>query len=343
MIPLISLLRKDFEVIMAAGGNARLVIKNAFPDLQCCSLPGMKITYPGSNFMKGALTIIPSFLFHTLREYLRTRRLVEEIKPDIIISDNRYGVFNKRSLSIIITHQLFVCIPGVFKIFSPAVSYALKKACYFFDECWIPDIPGEYSLSGMLSGPALKMDKCFYTGWLSHFSTLKNLSSDADGKQWRIIAVISGPEPQRSIFEEILTKQLSAAEFPSLMVCGLPENSHIPPTQSGNLKKIPYLKTGELLDAINRSGTVICRSGYSSVADMATLGKRAIFIPTPGQPEQEYLAGRLKQKGWYYSEEQGNFDLLRALEFSEKYRFPDPGNKRDLLEGLIQKLKNQKR
>ncbi len=343
MIPLISLLKKDFEVITAAGGNARLVIKDAFPDLKCYNLPGMKITYPDSNFMKGAIKRIPGFLFHSVREFFLARRLVKTLKPDIIISDNRYGVFNKRAFSIIITHQLFVFIPGKLKVFRSAISYALNKACNFFDECWIPDIPGKYSLSGLISQPALKKEKYFHTGWLSHFSIFKNIPSHTEKKVWRVIAIISGPEPQRSIFEDILTKQLSPAEFPSLMVSGLPAKNKVSPTQSGNLKKIPYMKTGELLHAINRSETVICRSGYSSVADMATLGKRAIFIPTPGQPEQEYLAGRLKQKGWYYSEKQGNFDLLRALELSEEYSFPAPGYNPGLLAGLIEKLKNHER
>ena len=70
---------------------------------------------------------------------------------------------------------------------------------------------------------------------------------------------------------------------------------------------------------ILNSIVVISRPGYSSIMDLTTLGKRAIFIPTPGQTEQEYLARYLKDKKIYFSMEQDEFDLFYALEMSNNY------------------------
>lgn len=53
----------------------------------------------------------------------------------------------------------------------------------------------------------------------------------------------------------------------------------------------------DLETTINSSKLIISRSGYTTIMDLAKLNKRAIFIPTPGQYEQLYLADILsKQK-----------------------------------------------
>ncbi len=342
MMPLITFLKRDFQVIVAAGGNARSVIIYSFPELQCLSLPGMKISYSGKNILKRLFAIAPLFIYHSVKEHFLFRKIVDQIEPDIIISDNRYGIFSRKKFSILITHQLFVSLPQGMKFLQPAVSCLLRKAGYFFNECWIPDIPGNYSLSGSLSAPAGLTGKYFHAGWLSHFSVIKYSSTAGVTQKWQVIAIISGPEPQRSALESILANQLSSAPFRSLMVCGRPSKMNHSVIRWGNLEKVPYMNAGELLHAISRSGTVICRSGYSSIADIATIGKKAIFIPTPGQPEQEYLARRLEGKGWYYYEKQDSFNLIRALARSEKYVFPASGRKISLLADLIKRLKYQK-
>jgi len=57
------------------------------------------------------------------------------------------------------------------------------------------------------------------------------------------------------------------------------------------------LTTENLNDVINQSELIISRSGYSTILDLASLGKKAFFIPTPGQTEQEYLAKKFQLKG----------------------------------------------
>ena len=48
-----------------------------------------------------------------------------------------------------------------------------------------------------------------------------------------------------------------------------------------------HLRADELNNAIAESDLIICRSGYSTIMDLIKMQKKAIFIPTPGQTEQE--------------------------------------------------------
>ena len=70
----------------------------------------------------------------------------------------------------------------------------------------------------------------------------------------------------------------------------------------------------ELEQTFNESEIVLCRSGYTTVMDLAQLGKKAFFIPTPGQYEQEYLAKKLKKEGLVPYKKQDKFKIVHLLE-----------------------------
>jgi len=53
--------------------------------------------------------------------------------------------------------------------------------------------------------------------------------------------------------------------------------------------------------------------------DLAKLGKRAIFIPTPGQTEQEYLSRRLMNNRVAFSMNQDKFNLSYAINQSKGF------------------------
>jgi len=74
------------------------------------------------------------------------------------------------------------------------------------------------------------------------------------------------------------------------------------------------MNSSELETAFNQSKAVLCRSGYTTIMDLAQLGKKAFFIPTPGQYEQEYLAKKLKKKGLVPSCKQGSFKTAHLLQ-----------------------------
>jgi UDP-N-acetylglucosamine:LPS N-acetylglucosamine transferase len=56
------------------------------------------------------------------------------------------------------------------------------------------------------------------------------------------------------------------------------------------------MQSAELEKTINESKLILCRSGYTTIMDLAKLGKKAFFIPTPGQFEQEYLAKKFQEE-----------------------------------------------
>jgi hypothetical protein len=48
--------------------------------------------------------------------------------------------------------------------------------------------------------------------------------------------------------------------------------------------------------------------------ELAELGRKALFIPTPGQTEQEYLARYYEERGYFHSVSQFKLDLPHDLE-----------------------------
>src|SRR4030095_5633573 len=118
---------------------------------------------------------------------------------------------------------------------------------------------------------------------------------------------------QRTNFEQLVTKQLSALEGNFAIVCGKPGDMEKPSIEN-NLTIIPFTTRSELSELLNQTEIVISRSGYTTLMDLAKTGHRAILCPTPGQYEQVYLADRLAGLGQCIYERQENLNLSRALE-----------------------------
>lgn len=70
-----------------------------------------------------------------------------------------------------------------------------------------------------------------------------------------------------------------------------------------------------------KAGFVIGRSGYSTIMDIAALKKKSILVPTPGQTEQEYLAGYLMKKQFAFCTDQKNFSLLKNIEEAGRFEY----------------------
>ena len=67
-----------------------------------------------------------------------------------------------------------------------------------------------------------------------------------------------------------------------------------------------HLPSGDISALLSQAGTIICRSGYTMLMDLAALNKKALLIPTPGQTEQEYLASYMVKCGRHISLSQNN-------------------------------------
>jgi len=72
---------------------------------------------------------------------------------------------------------------------------------------------------------------------------------------------------------------------------------------------VNYMLAEQLQLAFSESEVILSRSGYSTIMDLAKLEKKAFFIPTPGQFEQEYLANRMDELNIAPFADQDNFEL----------------------------------
>jgi UDP-N-acetylglucosamine:LPS N-acetylglucosamine transferase len=106
-----------------------------------------------------------------------------------------------------------------------------------------------------------------------------------------------------------------------------------------NCRVYDHLAAAELEPLIRRSAIVLSRPGYSTVMDLVRLGRRAIFVPTPGQTEQEYLGSYLSQRGLGCCLPQRQFSLPAALAAARSFpfRFPEEQSN-DLLKTAIAEL-----
>jgi hypothetical protein len=264
-------------------------------------------------------------------EHEEIESIVWQDGMEIVLSDNRYGCWSTTVPSVMITHQLNIPAP---RLLSRTVNFVNRLLIGKFQTCWVPDWEGEDSLAGDLSvsnGLPVK-----YIGPLSRFQVLASTATRKEPKKYEILALVSGPEPQRKIFEKLLRVQLKKRGRPALLVCGLPDESIR--RVEGLTEEVSHLPSAELNRAILESEMVISRPGYSTIMDLARLGKKAIFIPTPGQTEQEYLGYSLMAKKIALCVRQDAFDLERALKQSLYYDGFEPDRDDQLLQNALDAL-----
>jgi uncharacterized protein (TIGR00661 family) len=268
------------------------------------------------------------------KEHTELEKIIEENNIDIVFSDNRYGCRSKKAYSVFMTHQLNIQAPENFKWTESLILAKNKKYISAFNECWIPDFEREENLSGKLSHPA-KLENIKYIGPLSRFtfSENKNISEE----KYDLMVICSGPEPQRTIFEELLTKEVLKTNLKAILVKGITETEKQIELKK-NLKVISHADAKEMQSLIESSALIISRPGYSSIMDLVVLGKKAIFIPTPGQTEQEYLAAYYGEKKYFFSVSQNNFSLQDAISNSEKYSGLKISPISDFLKHAVQSL-----
>ena len=319
-IPIIrQLLKSGHKITLAGNGRSLVLLEKEFPLLKTIELQGFSPSYPKSGKMLlHLLLLLPKFIFSILREHQQLSNVLSTNSFDVIISDNRYGLFNKKIRSVIITHQVMIKLPNWLKLAEYPIYVVSRFMISRFNECWIPDTLGIPGLSGDLSHKyTLPRNACF-VGPLTRFSGSGYFETNCSG-EIRITAIISGPEPQRSLFEELITKQLSDLNLTSTILSGRPDFGKTVDSV-GCLTIISHLETHELEQIIAVSTLVICRSGYSSIMDLAAMGSKALFVPTPGQTEQIYLAELHQQLGIALWRPQDKLNLKIDIPEALKYK-----------------------
>ena len=301
-IPVIKrLMARGFRVIVASEANILHLLQQEIPYLETDYFPGAKITYaPGNNQVWALLRQLPSALAWLNREKKITRHLVNKYKPIAIISDNRYGVRHSKVKSILITHQLMLKMPAGWSALERPFHWLVKHLVSKFDHCWIPDLPQPHSLAGDLTHKYPLPKNAKLVGPLSRFMDPiqpNKLSDQVIIKQAELLVLLSGPEPQRTILEEILQKKVADEKIKTIMVTGKP-GTNPEPSQNQFLQKHSHIESEQIQSLIINTPSVLCRSGYSTLMDLWFLNREAILIPTPGQTEQEYLSQYHRHKGY---------------------------------------------
>jgi UDP-N-acetylglucosamine:LPS N-acetylglucosamine transferase len=269
---------------------------------------------------------------------------------DMIVSDNRFGFYHKQVPSVFITHQLnlqmhFAWATRLFQ----KIQYAwLKK----YTACWIPDIEGENNLSGVLANPKHKPSiPLWYMGCLSRLidtpidNTSDNSSAvhSATNNKNVFLGIVSGPEPQRTVLENLLWKAGNKLNIPFVVIAGTPskEQPNKIIAENKNATLYAHLAAPDLVKEIKRADYIICRGGYTTLMELIPFDKKLIFIPTPGQTEQMYLGKLWEEKNWALCYAQENFKLNFALEEAKSFHFKQAPFKAfsiEALEAAIKKL-----
>jgi uncharacterized protein (TIGR00661 family) len=307
------LLEKNCQVVIAGSGESLALLRAEFPLLDTFSIPGYNPVYPRSGSMVWKMiTQIPKFISVIKSEHSAIEKLILSEQIDLIISDNRYGCWSTLTPCVFITHQNNILMPKRFGWLSGMVNKLNEKYIRKYSSCWIPDFPGDNALVGQLISFG-KLDPRMNVEYIGNLSRFK-LSVKVE-KKYDVAAIFSGPEPQRTLFENKVLNQLRASKLNYIIVRGKVSSSD----SLKDPRVIDFLTSHDLQQLIESSEIILARSGYSTIMDLAALRKKAIFIPTPGQTEQEYLARELMKKQIAFSMPQENFDLSFALENARNY------------------------
>jgi hypothetical protein len=288
-VPLIRQLQKDNTIILGVTALTKLIYDEEFPELKQLQLPSYQIEYSSllPLWLKLGLDS-PRITGVIISEHSALDKIIDEHKIDTIISDNRFGLYNKRTHNIFITHQVFLKSP----IFNLAAQSLNKTYILKFDELWVPDFENLWEgLSGELSHGEHYHKNVKYIGPLSR---LKDADSPTLQKNYDALVLLSGPEPLRTDLENLLLEKLKGTEKKIAFVRGAKKQSN---NTNENIEIFDIPSKEKLKGLILGSKKIICRSGYSTLMDLYVLGKKdLILIPTPGQTEQEYLAKYWEEK-----------------------------------------------
>lgn len=306
------------EVIIAADGAIKELLQKEFPGLEFINIKGYKIRYSHKRawFNVKLFSQFPKLLIRIRAEKRWLKQAVEKYKIDAVVSDNRLGMSCSGIPSIYITHQLLI------KTGNSYTDRLAQKIHYHYinkyNTCWVPDWMGNNNLAGELSHPdKLPAIPVTYIGPLSRFE------KSVEQIKYDCCFILSGPEPQRSIFENIILKDVVSYNCKAIIVRGLPQQAVLPEMSNPFIEIKNHLAAAELCKLMLQSKTVISRCGYSTIMDLVKLQKNAVLIPTPGQTEQEYLAAYLGNKNFFIAISQNDFCLHDILKMADGFSFSE--------------------
>ncbi|MHB8260894.1 MAG: glycosyltransferase [Bacteroidia bacterium] len=306
-VPLVKKLQEQSNhFIIACTPQQKQFLQQELNNIEYVDLFGYNIRY--SAFLPLWLKILvqlPKLYFVVRKENRWLTNYLQKNKIDIVISDNRFGFYNKSVESIFITHQLNIQVPAFKKVINRINDSFIKN----YSKCWVPDYTEkEKRLSGILSDYNKQLKNIEFINPLSRFQ-----KKEPQQNKYDVLILLSGPEPQRSILEDKLVSVFLNTNYTIALARGtvIPRERKIP----DNFFVIDIASTKQLQELFNSSEKIICRSGYSTLMDLYALRLNALLIPTPGQTEQEYLANYWGEKFGYTFIEQKHITQERIETF----------------------------
>jgi len=337
-IPIIhELVLQGCHVIIACNSTQKALLIQEFPQLTYVHLPGYNLKY-GKNRWGTIVRIIlqtPKILIKINNENTWLNIFLKSQPVDIIISDNRFGLYALGVQAVFITHQLYVKT-GLGKIINRLAQWLNYRRIQRFSTCWVPDYKGEKTLAGKLSNPVkLPAIPVHYIGALSRLRDCQEITASID-----LLIILSGPEPLRTIFENLLLSAVKQQPGKTVLVRGLPGDSS-PVQSTDNFTIYNHAPAGLLNELICNSKMVISRSGYTTVMDLLKLGKKSILVPTPGQSEQEYVAAHLHKEQLAYTVSQAHFSLSKALANARSFSYQPLGLPMEAYKQVVREMIEQ--
>ena len=293
-VPLVQrLLNEGHEVILGGDGESLTLLRKHFPKLRYTYLAPLNLRYSkGQRQVWAMIKAMPRLLKWAIQDHLMLKTLLREEHIDQVISDNRFGLYNKQTECVYVTHQLHIMLPNGWRWAEGIASRMHARIYARYNKVWVPDYEDpQQSLAGELSHSTFNIQHSTLIEYIGPLSRFKSSQNNLNNLSYDVVAVLSGLEPHRTLLENEIIARYQDSSEQVLNVQGL---MHRPNTRikRGNLTIVPYMGDNELVSVLLGANHIIARSGYSTIMDLEALGlmDKAELIPTPGQPEQEYLA-----------------------------------------------------
>lgn len=287
---IIQQLKEHNHIVIFSEKSQSAFYLNLFPDIEQVILPESNINFYPESVYKNFIKNIPVFFQSIKNEKKYLEKFLQDgnKKINLIISDNRYGFFNKQIKSIFITHQWNMHLPCHLK-FLNYIHHTLMKN---FDEIWIMDYEeDEKALAGKLSRSRQKNYRIKY---ILPQSVMKKKFFE---KEIDYLFIISGTKSEKKFFEQkikkIIEQLLHQNSSLNIKVIG---SSFIDKQIFSGWKSIE--ETNEMM---LKAKNIITRAGYSTLMDLHKImdeEQNLFLLRSKNQFEQQYLYEYWIAKGW---------------------------------------------
>ncbi|MGA8261966.1 MAG: glycosyltransferase [Arenicellales bacterium] len=256
---------------------------------------------------------MPRVLWLFRRERAFTGHLCRERGFQRVISDSRLGVVSKEVPSYYIYHSLRQIMPAPLRSFGPLVERSQRRLLSDARLTLVPD-QEENGIAGDLCHNLA----CDWAGRVLYLGILSSVQRERVEADVDVFISVSGAEPQRTYFESQVMSQVSRLSGRRVEITlGRPDLPYRCWRHGGATVHTYLDRTGQQA-LLNRARLVVTRSGYTTLMELAELGKPALLVPTVGQSEQEYLADYHHRQGHAHAVRQSMLDLARDVPVAER-------------------------